>query len=99
MRLIVAFLAAFVVFQATADQISVQGDDSLRLTEMACPAEILALVDAEYHAELRFAVGTVGGKKYPACWLERYEIIFLKYLDGDLGKVPASMFSPAKDAV
>ena len=91
--------AALAAGPAMADQISTQGADTLRLTQRACPAEVLALVPSEYHAEMRYSVGTVDGKSYPGCWLERYGLVFVAYADGDLGRVPAEMFKPALDAL
>ena len=90
----VLFAAALVAsFAASADDyVARSGKDSVRLTEGACYAEVLAITPKEIHERLHAATATVGGQEFRACWVESGGFVLIAYADGDRGRLQVSDF-------
>ena len=72
-----------------------RGGDMVRLTQQACPAEILAFVPPDFHAHMQAAFAVIDGKQHRACWLLRPDgQVVVQYADGDGGLVPVEHFKP-----
>lgn len=89
----VALLAAIVAFPASADYVSRQGADYIRLTEGECPASVP--MPADQRSRFLGAVAVVDGKEYRACWALRQDgMVLVFYDDGDAGLIHSSQFKP-----
>lgn len=85
---------------ALADEmIARNGKDTVRLTQAACHAEVLALVSAVYPASaerFRAAYAQVDGAEFRACWIFRPDgKVLLHYEDNDQGLIPVTEFEKA----
>jgi hypothetical protein len=71
------------------------GNDSVRLFDTPCVnLAVLAHVTPRFHAEMRKAEATVGGREYAACWIVDGDSAHLMYEDGDQGLIPLRDFKP-----
>ena len=72
-----------------------RGGDMVRLTQQACPSDILVFVPPDFHAHMQAAFAVIDGKQYRACWLLRPDgQVVVQYADGDGGLVPVEHFKP-----
>jgi hypothetical protein len=94
MKRLIVLLFALVALPALADDFAASnGRDSVRLTQGACSAEILKLLQPALHDKVKAAQATVGGTSYVACWaLLTPGFVDLFYADGDMGLVPLADF-------
>ncbi len=70
-----------------------RGGDMVRLTQQACPAEILAHVPPPFHEAMQAAFAVIDGKQYRACWINMGDgSIGLVYEDADQARIPIEHF-------
>jgi hypothetical protein len=85
--------AALAAGPAMADLVAKRGDDTLRLTEEACPVTMGKHLPADIIGRFMAAVAIVDGKTHLGCWTLRGDgQVFLRYEDGDAGLLPLSWF-------
>lgn len=89
--LLAALLCAAPAF--AGDYIARQGNDSVRLTDKPCPAEVVAKIMEQYRGEfLRLANVMWQGKPYVACWMPFQGAALVLYDDQDIGIIPFDHF-------
>lgn len=94
MKRSLAFCLAVLCSGAYADDlVAGKGRDTVRLTQAACPAEILALLPANAAGFMKLAITRIAGVEFRACWIVYGDSIALKYEDNDNGLVPLSDFT------
>jgi hypothetical protein len=88
-----ALILALCTPLAYADYVAKSGKDSVRLTELPCPVEILKLVPEGTRGYYLAAFVQVNGKAYNACWaVAAQDAVHLMYADGDQGLLPIAHF-------
>ena len=89
-----AALLCAVVFPAHADYISgTLGGDYVRISEQACPADILSMVSEDIHDRLHAAEVRISGTVWRACWAVTPDgTVHILFEDGDSGKLPVGQF-------
>lgn len=99
----IAFIAASIAVlsaSVSAQEMLVRnGADEVRITQKACPANVLQVIAQEHRQHFRKALVLFQGSEYIACWALRGDgFVFLQYADGDAGILPMSSFSLVPDA-
>ena len=89
-----AALLCAVVLPAHADYITgTLGGDYVRISEQACPADILSMVSADIHDRMHLAEARIRGTVWRACWAVTADgTVHLLFEDGDSGQLPAGQF-------
>jgi hypothetical protein len=93
--LIVAAIAAGFATSAISDDYvaRARGGDMVRLTQQACPAEILAHGPPPFHEAMQAAFAVIDGKQFRACWVSMGDgHISLVYEDADQARIPIQHF-------
>jgi hypothetical protein len=94
-RIIAALIAAGITTSAISDDYvaRARGGDMVRLTQQACPAEILVFVPPDFHAHMQAAFAVIDGKQYRACWINMGDgHIGLVYEDADQARISIEHF-------
>lgn len=87
MLLLAASSAAF-----AADLVAKHGDDYVRLTQEACPAETAAMVPVELSSQLHRAYAVINHHEYAGCWLLIETNVVIQYDDTDRGVIDVGAF-------
>ena len=73
--------------------------DEVRITQKACPPNVLAMIPEGNRGVFRKALVLFQGKEHIACWALRNDwFVFLQYADGDAGLIPMVAFALVPDA-
>lgn len=81
------------------DAVARSGKSYVRITDAACPPEVLGLLPPEVGDRFHAAFAVIDGKSFRACWAMLSDgNVVLQYEDGDGGMVPAADFRPAAGA-
>jgi hypothetical protein len=94
-RTVIAVLSAGLsTFAISDDYVArARGGDMVRLTQQACPAEILVFVPPDFHAHMQAAFAVIDGKQFRACWVSMGDgHISLVYEDADQARIPIQHF-------
>ena len=93
-----AALIVFITIWATnayAAKIAQKDKDWVRLLDSPCNREkVLVMYPAEYHKMFRNADAYINGNPYRACWVDDGDAYFLRYEDGDKGRIDKGDFRP-----
>lgn len=77
------------------DFVARSGSDTLRLTEKPCTNEAVKKLLQALPERWQEASAIVNGRSYAACWILMQDgMVWLRYEDGDSGRVPAHYFKP-----
>jgi hypothetical protein len=74
------------------DMVAKDGEDTVRLSELPCPVDVLKVLPQGTRGHYRAAFVQFQGKSYDACWTKYGQSAHLVYPDGDQGLIPFSDF-------
>jgi hypothetical protein len=92
-------LAALAPPSIAGDLVTRNGGDSVRLTQEACPVNVLQLLPQGTRGHYRKALVVFEGKEHIACFAVLGNgMVHLAYNDGDQGLIPVGAFRQEPDA-